>query len=91
MQISEVFPPKGHIQDLYCDRCEGHLNLAYADFSDDVSGISITISGLPVLRCEVCKRDHLPDGSRFAIIRLHEQALNAGSSSVKATRRKLLH
>jgi hypothetical protein len=88
MQLSEVFPPEGHIQDLYCDTCAGHLDLAYADFSEDVSGINIAISGLPVLRCEVCKRDHLPDGSRFAIIRIHEKALKAGSSAVKVTRRK---
>lgn len=88
MQISEVFPPEGHIQDLYCDVCEGHLDLAYAEFSEEVSGVKISISGLPVLRCDVCKRDHLPDGSRFAIITLHERALQEGSSTVKVTRRK---
>ena len=88
MKISDVFPPENHVQDLYCDGCDGHLDLAFADFHQDVSGIDISISGLPVLRCEVCKRDHLPDGSRFAIIRIHEQAVEKGAPSVKVTRRK---
>lgn len=88
MQISDVYPAEDHIQDLYCDACEGYLDLAYVDFCEDVSGINISISGLPVLRCEVCKRDHLPDRSRFAIIRLHEKTIEADSSTVKVTRRK---
>jgi hypothetical protein len=87
MKVSEVFPPEGHIQDLYCDACEGYLDLAYAEFCEDVSGVNIRISGLPVLRCEICKRDYLPDRLRFAIIRLYEKAVEKASSTVEVTRR----
>lgn len=88
MKLSDVYPPENHVQDLYCDTCKGHLDLVFEDFHEDVSGVDISISGLPALRCEACKRDHLPDGSRFAIIKLHEQAVDKSVASVNVVRRK---
>jgi len=88
MKLSEVFPPQGHVQSLYCDICRKNLYLAFTDFYEDVSGIHISIQGLPVLRCDACKRDHLPDHSRFVIIEHHRLATEKGAPSVKVTRRK---
>jgi hypothetical protein len=88
MNLSDLFPPAGHVQDLYCDGCEGYLDLVFTDFHEEVSGIDIGISGLPALRCEACKRNYLPDRSRFAVIRLHEQAVANSSLSVRVTRAK---
>jgi hypothetical protein len=89
VNLKDVFPPSGHLQRLYCDNCKSHLYLAFADFDEDVSGISIRIAGLPVLRCEECHRDHLPDDSRFAIIEHHRIATEKGQTSVSVRRKKL--
>jgi hypothetical protein len=87
MNLADVFPPTGHVQDLHCSVCQGYLDLAYADFHEEVSGIEIQIDGLPVLRCNVCNRDYLPDRSRFAIIKMHEEATAKCSPRVTVKRR----
>jgi hypothetical protein len=88
IDISDVFPPTDHVQCLYCDLCKGHLDLAYADFSKSISGIAISYAALPVLRCEACGRDHIPDRSRLAIIEIHRQAVKKNSPVVNVTRHK---
>ena len=87
MEISEVFPPSGHLQRLFCDLCNSHLDLIYKDFSETVSGITVQISGLPYLHCPCCERDVLPDNSRAAIIRLWEQAKERNLPGVKIKER----
>lgn len=87
--LKEVYPPSGHVQRLYCGVCEGHLDLAFADYRNIVSGVDISVKDLPVLRCENCSKDYLPDHSRFAIIRHHELATLRGSNAVRATRKPL--
>ncbi len=57
MNLSEIFPPKDHIQRLYCARCRGNLDLVFKDFHEEVSGIDIDIRGLPILRCDACNED----------------------------------
>lgn len=89
MDIKDVFPPPGHIQRLRCSDCDGWLDLAYADFDETVSGVKISISGLPVLLCDACQKHYLPDRSRLSIIRLHEQCISKRSAGVDVTRRKL--
>ena len=89
MEIYDVFPPNGYVQRLFCDDCSKPLDLVFSDFSENVSGIDISIIGLPYLRCISCGRDHLPDNSRFAIITLHEQAVAQSSPTAKVTRRPL--
>ncbi len=89
VNVSDVFPPTGHVQRLYCGECSKSLDLAYAAFQEEVSGVDITIIGLPVLRCPICGRDSLPDRSRLAIIEHHRQATTKGAPAVHVTRRKL--
>jgi hypothetical protein len=36
MNIADVFPPKDHVQRLYCSGCEESLDLAYVDFHEEV-------------------------------------------------------
>ncbi|WP_441242081.1 hypothetical protein [Tardiphaga sp. 768_D3_N2_1] len=86
--LKDIFPPAGHIQRLYCDTCGRHLRLTYIDFNKEVSEIGIYIKDLPVLHCDACDLDYLPDDSRFAIIWHHEQAIKQGISVIRATRRK---
>jgi hypothetical protein len=89
VKLSDVFPPSGHVQRLYCNDCRGPLDLTFTNFHEDVSGVDINIAGLPVLRCAGCRKDYLPDNSRFAIIELHKRAIEKGMSSVTKTRCKL--
>ena len=88
MELADVFPKPGRVQRLYCDECEGHLDLIFSDFNEHVSGIDIHIGGLPYLYCEKCKTTYLPDNSRFAVIYSHEQALKNKSPFVNVTRKK---
>jgi hypothetical protein len=88
MDISEIFPPGGRPQRAYCDSCRGHLDLVFADFDEEVSAVRIAIAGLPMLRCEKCVKDYLPDNSRFAIIKIHEQAIARQSPLVRVNRKK---
>lgn len=90
MNISEIFPPDGAPQRLYCDSCHGQLDLVFANFDEEVSGIRISITGLPTLWCEKCNRPFLPDKSRFAIIELHRQAIEKHSPSVVVKRQKIV-
>jgi hypothetical protein len=88
MNVGDLFPKSGHVQRLYCDACDSHLELAYLDWEDDVSGVHIQIEGLPVLRCPSCSRDHLPDPSRLALIETHKRAVAAKSPVANVKRRK---
>jgi hypothetical protein len=88
LNIGDVYPAKGHVQGLTCDACKGPLDLVFDDFDEQISGVDILIVGLPLLRCVKCGRDHLPDNSRFAIIKLHEEAVARSSPRVKVTRRE---
>ena len=87
MKLADVYPPKGHVQTLSCNGCGEPLDLVFADFHEAVSGIDIAITGLPYLRCASCGKDHLPDNSRFAIVRLHEEAVAKSSAAINVTRR----
>lgn len=88
MQISDIIPAHGQVQRNYCDSCNCHLELAFVDFDDVVSGIRITILGLPQLLCPKCDRAYLPDLSRYAIVRLHEEAAAGSRQTVHVQRRK---
>jgi hypothetical protein len=88
MKLSDIYPPEGRVQMLSCDDCTGPLDLVFADFNEDVSRVNISISGLPYLRCVSCGKDHLPDNSRFAIIKLHEEGVARSSPRVNVTRRE---
>lgn len=88
MNVAELFPPDGKVQRIYCDHCGSHLDLVFEDFDDDVSGVHISLSGLPMLRCPKCATTHLPDRSRFALIELHRKAFEKGSGVVRVDRRK---
>ena len=88
MNLSEVFPADGRPQSLYCDDCGASMDMKFSHFSECVSGINMSIKGLPTLHCEDCDQEYLPDDSRFAIIYLHEQATKAGSDQVNIVRNK---
>ncbi|MFH7566539.1 hypothetical protein [Oceanimonas smirnovii] len=88
MEITDFFPEQGHIQRLYCDKCQGHLDLVFSDFHELVTSVDIEIKGLPMLHCESCDKSFFPDDSRFAVIHLHEQAYKKYSNKVTVTRNK---
>ncbi|MFK5894550.1 MAG: hypothetical protein QM504_15120 [Pseudomonadota bacterium] len=88
MKLSKIFPKEGHIQHLHCNQCGGFLDLTFKLFNEHVSGVDIFIDGLPYLSCIQCNIDYFPEDSRFAIIYLHEQAIEKNSVSVNVTRNK---
>lgn len=83
MKLKEVYPPRGEIRKIYCDKCGKHTSLSYTTFDDLVEDIHITIEDLPVLLCETCNCYYLPDASRFAIIYIFEQAEKKGKKQAK--------
>lgn len=88
MEVTDFFPPAGHVQSLYCTGCQTHLDLSFVDFDNVVSGVDVFISGLPTLVCPQCDASYLPDRSRLAIIETHRQAVEKKSPSVTVKRRK---
>lgn len=88
MDLGDVYPKPGHVQRLYCDHCNGYLDLIFDTFSECVSTIDVTINNLPFLFCPACDARYLPDDSRFAIIRLHEMAAERGQKTVHCNRNK---
>ncbi len=88
MNVADLFPPSGKVQRIYCGSCNGHMELSFVDFDDEISGVHVAVSGLPHLTCPACGDSYLPDRSRFALIELHRQAFEKGSSSVSVVRRK---
>ncbi len=83
----ELYPTG--VQRMYCSDCPAYLDLTYRDFEKIVSGVSIVVRSLPTLACPKCNRTFLPDRSRFAVIRLFEEARSRGSSQVQVTRKKI--
>jgi hypothetical protein len=47
MEVGDLFPEPGHVQQLYCSACGRHLDLAFADWSRNVSGIAARVSSWP--------------------------------------------
>jgi hypothetical protein len=64
------------------------MDLSFTDFDEEVSGVHMSVSGLPVLRCPACNVPNLPDRSRVALINLHQQAIEKKSKFVTVKRRK---
>jgi len=89
VKLTDIFPSEGYVQRLYCEACHKHLDLTFVNFREDVSGIDVSIAGFPILRCDACKQDYLPDRSRFSITECHRRASERGVTSVKVIRRKL--
>jgi hypothetical protein len=88
MNVADLFPPTGHVQRIYCDNCTAHLDLSFIDFDDEVSGVHISLSGLPTLTCPKCRSTYLPDRSRLSLIELHKRATEKKSEFVKVKRQK---
>ena len=88
MNIVDLFSSSGKVQRIYCDKCSAHLDLSFSDFDDDVTGVHISLTGLPVLICPSCNSTYLPDRSRFAVIELHRQAIAKKSNLVTVNRNK---
>ena len=88
MEIRDLIPRNGEPQRIYCEKCRTHTELVFVEFDEVVSGIDIKISGLPMLRCPRCRHEQLPDGSRFAIVKLHKEAFEKSETKITVTRRK---
>ncbi|MFM9902916.1 MAG: hypothetical protein ACKVOT_18020 [Polaromonas sp.] len=88
MNVADLFPQAGKARHIYCDKCESPLDLSFEDFDEEVSGVHIELSGLPVLKCSACESTYLPDRSRFALIELHRKATERGSDIARVVRKK---
>lgn len=88
MNVTDLFPSTGHLQRIYCDNCAANLDLSFVEFDDEVSGVHISLSGLPTLKCPKCSSSYLPDRSRIALIELHKRATEKKSAFVTVQRQK---
>lgn len=88
MEIKDIIPSTGFVQRNICDDCGTHLELQFIAFSEMVSSIFLEISGLPMLVCSRCGKQHFPDRTRLAILHCHEESRKAGKETSILTRRK---
>lgn len=88
MDIKDLIPEAGFVQRNYCDNCGNLLDLEFSKYDNEISGVRIQIDGLPVLNCSACRKDHLPDLSRLALIDCHKRSVAAGSSVFTSVRKK---
>ncbi len=88
MNLIDFFPKDGKVQRNYCDLCNKNLDLQFIDFNEVVSNIKINISNFPILFCPDCKKNYLPDESKFAIIHLHERAIKSSLKKIDIQRQK---
>ena len=88
LNIADLIPKSGSVRTLYCDACKSSMDLTFAAFAEDVSGVHVEILGLPMLECPACDKHYLPDDSIFAVVELHRQALAKGSNVVRSARNK---
>lgn len=89
MSINEIFISKNNSQRLYCGGCKGWLDLAFVDFKEEVSGVWIDITGLPMLHCPTCDRHYFTERSRLSVIETHRQAMQKQAPAVHQIRCKL--
>lgn len=89
MNLADLFPKNGEVQRIYCNRCSTHCDLAFSDFEEDISGILISVEGLPSLRCPSCGYECLPDKSKLSLIRIHQRASDLGKKAENVTRQKI--
>lgn len=90
MDIKDIFPKDGKVQRIYCEKCGLPMVLTYSDFSELVSGVTVSIQALPYLFCESCDLKYLPDHSRFAIIDLHRRAFQGKLDAISSNRKKVI-
>lgn len=88
MEISDVIAAGGIPQRIFCNKCNEHTELVFVDFKELITGVTLCISGLPMLKCPNCSYEQLPDASRFAIVELHRQAQERSSPTVNVMRNK---
>ena len=87
IEYKELYPTE--VQRMYCLACTAHLRLVFDDYKQKVSNILIRISELPLLRCDACNCNYLPERTRFSIIRLFEEAHKKGVTEVSIKRKKI--
>lgn len=88
MNIKDVFPKDGEYQDIYCKKCQRPMILTYTDFNEEITGVNLSIVGLPYLHCAPCNLKYLPDHSRFIIIDLHRRAFQGKLDHISSIRKK---
>jgi hypothetical protein len=89
MELNEL-PPKDGAICAYCEICGGPLDLIFAPFRENVSGVEIEMDGLPTLECFACGWRTLPERTRFSIMRAHEIAVKEGNPIFKSQRNIIL-
>ncbi len=88
MKVKELYSNYGQPQGLYCDECSKPMRLTFDTFDEDLDGTRIVVENLPILYCDHCKCQYLPDRSRLALIKLHYDAWKSGKGHVHSKRQK---
>src|SRR5208283_3803800 len=84
----ELSPEDGQAQRIYCKQCSKPMRLSYGIFDRQVEHIRLTVEGLPLLHCDACKRDYLPDRSRWELILLFHEGDKANQTKIYVKRPK---
>jgi len=88
MNLKDIFPKDGRRKNMYCEKCGNSMILTYSDFSEEISGVTVSVEELVYLLCENCNIKYLSDHSRFAIIHLHQRASEKYLDTITSKRNK---
>lgn len=89
MKLKDLFPENGQVQDLYCGHCHRLMRLDFGAFDEQVEQIRVTVDGIPVLCCDFCDAQYLPDPSREDLINLFNDADERKQKRIYVKRRKV--
>lgn len=73
------------IQTDYCETCKGWLEFCFDRYSVTVEYVNISLSNIPLLRCDSCARYYLSEKTKEIILTFSKKAKDQGKLDVKVS------
>lgn len=76
------------IQTHYCEICNGWLEFCFDRHAVTFEGVNLSLSNIPLLRCDSCARYYFTEKTKAIILTVSEQAKEQGRLEVKLSPRQ---